>query len=60
AFGRLSLCALSVDFGVYLVKKTSDGHFLDSIESEMLFPLGRHIRFAFMELQMNFGGPFEL
>ncbi|MCD7464144.1 hypothetical protein HAX54_052196 [Datura stramonium] len=53
AFERLSLYGLSVDFGVNLVKTTSDGHFIDSIESEMLSQLGKH--FAFTELRMNSG-----
>ncbi|MCD7456644.1 hypothetical protein HAX54_032552, partial [Datura stramonium] len=33
AFERLSLCGLSVDFGVHLVKATSNGHFVDSLQS---------------------------
>ncbi|MCE3050225.1 hypothetical protein HAX54_046693, partial [Datura stramonium] len=44
AFGRLFLCGLSIDFIVHLVKTTSNGHFIDSIESRMLFLLGKHIR----------------
>ncbi|MCD7463818.1 hypothetical protein HAX54_051467 [Datura stramonium] len=33
-----------VDFGVHIVNMTSDGRFVNSIESGMLFPLGKHIR----------------
>ncbi|MCD9560231.1 hypothetical protein HAX54_018734 [Datura stramonium] len=36
AFGRFSLCGLSVDFGVHIVKTTFDGRFVDSIDSEIL------------------------
>ncbi|MCD7455794.1 hypothetical protein HAX54_029648, partial [Datura stramonium] len=49
-----------IDFGVHLVKTTSDGRFIDSIESGVLFPLEKHIRFAFTTLQMNSGCPFEV
>ncbi|MCD9639917.1 hypothetical protein HAX54_024872 [Datura stramonium] len=39
---------------------TSDVHFVNSIESEMLFPLGKHIRFAFTALRMNSRGPCDV
>ncbi|MCE0481097.1 hypothetical protein HAX54_038495, partial [Datura stramonium] len=43
-----------------LESMTFDSHFVDSIESGKLFPLGKHIRVAFTALQMYFGGLFEV